>query len=100
VVFLDEAGLPKEKVESLKAIHYWIDDGPLDDEICVLLCFVGSLQSGNVFSKKVIERGKRNCTKENLVKMAGKGLFSGDFWMFAGFFLPVQIRLSRGPPKS
>lgn len=29
VVFLDEAGLPKENVESLKAIHYWIDDGPL-----------------------------------------------------------------------
>ena len=29
MVFLDEAGLPKEKVESLKAIHYWIDDGDL-----------------------------------------------------------------------
>ena len=27
VVFIDEAGLPEEKVESLKAIHYWIDQG-------------------------------------------------------------------------
>ncbi|CAL1163139.1 unnamed protein product [Cladocopium goreaui] len=34
VVFLDEAGLPKEKVESLKAIHYWIDDGRI---FCCLL---------------------------------------------------------------
>ena len=27
VVFLDEAGLPQEKVESLKAIHYHLDAG-------------------------------------------------------------------------
>lgn len=29
VVFIDEAGLPPERMESLKAVHYWIDQGKI-----------------------------------------------------------------------
>ena len=29
VVFIDEAGLPLERMESLKAVHYWIDLGKI-----------------------------------------------------------------------